>query len=116
MTNNPSTTVSLQLGEAPDARGCGCGGCGCGATTDSHTKEAATMASPSTQTFEVTGMTCGHCSSAVTTELQALYGVNDVHVDLVASGTSRVTIRVNEPLSVDQVSAALEEAGGYRLA
>ena len=40
----------------------------------------------STQNFSVDGMTCGHCASAVTEELEALDGVNSVQVALVAGG------------------------------
>jgi copper chaperone CopZ len=69
-----------------------------------------------TQTFSVTGMTCGHCVSAVTSELKEIDGVTDVSVDLVAGGTSSVT--VDSALSVDEaaVAAALDEAGDYQLA
>ena len=45
-----------------------------------------------TSTYAVTGMTCGHCASAVTSELKTLEGVTDVAVDLVAGGTSSVTV------------------------
>ena len=68
-----------------------------------------------TQTYAVTGMTCGHCAHAVTTELSALDGVGDVHVDLDAGGTSTVTVTSAAPLSRDAVAAALDEAGDYRL-
>ena len=37
-----------------------------------------------TQTYPVTGMTCGHCEHAVTSELKTLDGVTDVAVELVA--------------------------------
>ncbi|MBC7308471.1 MAG: heavy-metal-associated domain-containing protein [Tetrasphaera sp.] len=113
MTDNSSTTQSLQLRER-SGHGCGCGGCGCGAGADSSATELATT-SASTQTFEVTGMTCGHCTSAVTAGLQALDGVNDVEIDLVADGTSRVTVHADALPSRDDVAAALDEAGGYRL-
>ena len=46
----------------------------------------------STQQFDVVGLTCGHCASAVTEELTALDGVSDVTVDLVAGGTSAVIV------------------------
>ena len=36
----------------------------------------------STQTFPVTGLTCGHCVGAVTSELTVLAGVTDVQIDL----------------------------------
>jgi copper chaperone len=69
-----------------------------------------------TQTFNVTGMTCGHCAGAVTSELKALDGVNDVNVDLVAGGTSTVTVTSEAPIEEAKVVDALEEAGDYKLA
>ena len=68
------------------------------------------------QTYSVTGMTCGHCEHAVASELKALDGVTDVSVDLVAGGTSSVTVTSADPLDEARVVAALEEAGGYHLA
>ena len=68
--------------------------------------------STSTQTFTVTGMTCGHCVSSVTEEVSELAGVENVDVDL-ASGA--VTITSTTPLEDDAVRAAVEEAG-YALA
>ncbi|BCJ26217.1 heavy-metal-associated domain-containing protein [Actinocatenispora sera] len=65
-----------------------------------------------TQTYTVTGMTCGHCASAVSTELRGLPGVEAVRVD-VASG--RVEVDANQPLATDAVAAAVDEAG-YQLA
>ena len=69
-----------------------------------------------TSTWTVTGMTCGHCASAVTSELKSLDGVSDVSVDLVAGGTSSVTVTSAQPLDRAQVAAALDEAGDYHLA
>ena len=69
-----------------------------------------------TQTYPVTGMTCGHCEHAVTSELKRLDGVTDVAVALVAGGTSTVTVTSQAPLDESQVAAALDEAGDYRLA
>ncbi|MGN6301896.1 MAG: heavy-metal-associated domain-containing protein [Angustibacter sp.] len=69
-----------------------------------------------TSTYSVTGMTCGHCASAVTSELTALPGVDQVDVDLVAGGVSTVTVTSAEPLSREQVEVALDEAGDYHLA
>ena len=62
----------------------------------------------STQTFTVTGMTCGHCVSSVTEEVSELAGVQNVDVDL-ASGA--LTITSAEPLDDSAVRAAVEEAG-----
>ncbi|GAB3067044.1 heavy-metal-associated domain-containing protein [Micromonospora schwarzwaldensis] len=63
-------------------------------------------------TYQVRGMTCGHCVTAVSTELNALPGVTDVQVDL-AGG--RVTVTSGQPLDADAVRAAVDEAG-YDLA
>ena len=65
-----------------------------------------------TQTYAITGMTCGHCVGAVTSELEALPGVTAVEVDL-DSASARVTS--DAPLELDAVRAAVDEAG-YTLA
>jgi copper ion binding protein len=65
-----------------------------------------------TGTYTVTGMTCGHCVQAVTSEVSALPGVSEVTVDL-ASGAVAVTS--DKPLDTDQVREAVAEAG-YELA
>jgi copper chaperone len=64
-----------------------------------------------TDTYSVTGMTCAHCVAAVTEELTAIDGVASVTVDLVAGGTSTVTIRSDAPLDTASVAAAVDEAG-----
>ena len=69
-----------------------------------------------TQTYSVTGMTCGHCAGAVTSELESVDGVSEVNVDLVAGGTSTVTVTSDTPLDEATVTAALDEAGDYKLA
>ncbi|WP_432541008.1 heavy-metal-associated domain-containing protein [Kineococcus sp. SYSU DK002] len=61
--------------------------------------------------FGVSGMTCGHCVAAVTEEVSALPGVESVHVDLVAGGTSTLTITSASPLDRSAVAAAVDEAG-----
>ena len=57
--------------------------------------------------YDVTGMTCGHCAQAVTTEVGEIAGVTDVSVD-VESG--RVTVE-GEGFTDEQVAAAVDEAG-----
>jgi len=69
-----------------------------------------------TQTYSVTGMTCGHCAGAVTDELKAVDGVTAVDVDLVAGGTSTVTVTSETPLDEATVAEALDEAGDYQIA
>ena len=69
-----------------------------------------------TTTYKVTGMTCEHCANAVTSEVGALDGVSTVAVQLVPNGVSTVTVTSAAALPDAEVSAALDEAGGYRLA
>ena len=64
-----------------------------------------------TTTYTVRGMTCGHCVNAVTEELLTVMGVTDVAIDLVEGGDSTVSVTSTEPLDVDQVKAAVDEAG-----
>lgn len=69
-----------------------------------------------TTTYQVTGMTCGHCVSSVTQELQAIDGVQDVAVELDPKAASTVTVTSVTALTDEQVAAALGEAGDYHLA
>lgn len=69
-----------------------------------------------TKTYPVTGMTCGHCVQAVTSELQTLDGVEEVAVELDADGASSVTITSATALEDAKVESALKEAGDYQLA
>ena len=73
-----------------------------------------TAPQPATQTYAVTGMTCEHCVASVTEELRELPGVAEVQVDLVAGGTSTVTVTSERPLDDDAVRGAVDEAG-YQL-
>jgi copper chaperone CopZ len=67
-----------------------------------------------TTDYPVTGMTCGHCVTAVTEEVSALPGVTGVDIDLIPGGTSQVTVTSDQPLDRDAVAAAVDEAG-YQL-
>jgi len=59
-------------------------------------------------TYQVKGMTCGHCVSAVSAEVGAIAGVDNVQVDL-ASG--QVTVSSEQPVAVEDIRAAVDEAG-----
>lgn len=59
-------------------------------------------------TINVSGMTCGHCVSAVTTELSLLPSVTEVEVDL---ESGQVTITSDAELAQSQLIAAIDEAG-----
>lgn len=66
----------------------------------------------STETFTVTGMTCGHCVTSVTEEVGELAGVREVDVDL---DSGRLTVHADQAVGTDAVRAAVQEAG-YELA
>jgi copper chaperone len=66
-------------------------------------------------TIDVTGMTCDHCVSAVSSELSTLPGVTAVEIDLHAGGITPVTISSESDLDPAAVAAAVDEAG-YELA
>ena len=53
---------------------------------------------------------------AVSAELRSLDGVSEVRVDLNPGGQSAVTVTSQAPLPAAAVSAALDDAGEYRLA
>jgi copper chaperone CopZ len=63
------------------------------------------------KTYIVTGMTCGHCVSSVSSEVGKLASVTDVQVDL---STGAVTVTSEAPLDEAAVAAAVDEAG-YQL-
>ena len=82
---NRSTSTELPI--VSTSGGC-CGGssCRCSSAAEEHTSRPTTpthqkenlMTEQNVQSFEVTGMTCGHCASAVTDEIEQLPGVNNV--------------------------------------
>jgi copper chaperone len=63
------------------------------------------------RTYTVSGMTCSHCVSSVTEEVQEIPGVENVDVTL---ETGALTVKSSSPIDDDAVKAAVEEAG-YRL-
>lgn len=67
------------------------------------------------QTFSVTGLNCQSCVNHVTEALSALPGVQSVLIDLEPKGTSAVHVEASQPLTDDEVQAALAEEGNYSL-
>jgi copper chaperone CopZ len=83
-----------------------------GTTTTSATpKIRSNTMSPVSTTVNVSGMTCGHCVSSVSEELEALEGVEAGDVDLNAGGISTVTITSDKELSRSEIGEAVAEAG-----
>ncbi|MFE9600081.1 heavy-metal-associated domain-containing protein [Streptomyces hokutonensis] len=58
--------------------------------------------------YKVSGMTCGHCESAVSQEISALNGVTAVAA---VAETGEVTVTSAAVLDEDAVRAAVDEAG-----
>ncbi|GAA1958771.1 heavy-metal-associated domain-containing protein [Nocardioides panacihumi] len=66
------------------------------------------MSTATSRIYRVTGMTCGHCVSAVEREIGAIDGVTDVTVDL---ATGDVVVDSTHPIADDEITAAVDEAG-----
>ncbi|WP_159803342.1 heavy-metal-associated domain-containing protein [Arthrobacter zhaoguopingii] len=64
-----------------------------------------------TTTVSISGMTCGHCVDAVTSELQSLEGVQGVEIDLNKKGISTATVTSAGPLAPASIGEAVAEAG-----
>ena len=91
------------------SHGCSC--CGPTPHVDTASTPAASDSSAggSSPSYQVTGLTCGHCVKSVTQALQALPQVDDVQIDLAAGGVSTVTVTGVVP--PEMVRRAIEEAG-----
>ena len=61
---------------------------------------------PSTRTYSVPGISCGHCQAAIEGELAKVAEVEAVDVDLDAK-----TVAVTGTASDDAVRAAIDDAG-----
>lgn len=62
-----------------------------------------------TEQIQVTGMTCGGCTTKVTRALKAIPGVGDVNVSLAAG---EATVKYDEHrTSSDQLKSAVKSAG-----
>lgn len=63
-----------------------------------------------TQTYAVTGMTCGHCESAIRAELSQVSGIEEVDV---SASTGRLAVTATRPVDDAVIIEAVDEAG-YR--
>jgi copper chaperone CopZ len=58
--------------------------------------------------YSVSGMSCGHCESAITKEVTAIPGVTSVKA---VAATGLVTVASEQPVDDEAVRAAVDEAG-----
>lgn len=63
-----------------------------------------------TKTFDVTGMSCGHCENAIREEVTELKGVSNINVDA-KTGLLEVTFEAGSEASDAEIIAAVDEAG-----
>lgn len=103
------TQSTTELGLTDKNHACTCG-------TNDHANAHSDAAAAGTEGtvrehYLVEGMTCSHCVASVTEELSAVDGVESVSVDLKAGGASRIMVVSSKPVPVDDVRAAVTEAG-----
>lgn len=87
------------------------GSSGCGCCTPQELSSVTQPARESTAQFQVLGLTCGGCVSAVTKQLRSVDGVEDVEIALVIDGASTVTVSSSVPLSRQALAAAIADVG-----
>lgn len=61
-----------------------------------------------TNEYTVTGMTCGHCESAIRTEVGQIDGVEGIDV---SASTGKLVVTAQGPIDDQDVLAAVDEAG-----
>ena len=94
-------TAETETSQTAPTSGC-CGGGACG------TAAADVQIGGVTAVYQVTGMTCGHCEGAISSELSELPGVTSVTA---VAATGRVTVVSEAPLDETVVREAVDEAG-----
>jgi copper chaperone len=92
------TRTELSL-EAPEESGCGC--CSPGAQTTPPAADGSV--------YSIEGLTCGHCVQTVERAVASVDGVESAAVELVAGGTSRLSVAGTA--SADAVRDAVTGAG-----
>lgn len=103
------TNTTTELGLVDKNHACACGA---GDHASAHSDAVNTGAVGAIREhYLVEGMTCGHCVSSVTEELSAVDGVESVSVDLKAGEASRIMVVSSRPVPLDEVRAAVTEAG-----
>ncbi|MFD5032131.1 heavy-metal-associated domain-containing protein [Streptomyces sp. NPDC058405] len=80
----------------------------CSPTGSCHDGASDVQVGQVTTVYQVTGMTCGHCEGAVSSEISAIEGVTSVQA---VAATGQVTVVSRAPLDETAVRAAVDEAG-----
>ena len=61
-----------------------------------------------TNEFQVTGMTCGHCEMSIREEVAEVPGVEDIQV---SAQTGMLVVTASDSLDDEKILAAVAEAG-----
>lgn len=61
-----------------------------------------------TTEYQVTGMSCGHCETAIRSEVSEIPGVTGIEV---SAQTGRLAVTSDQPVADAAVIAAVDEAG-----
>lgn len=61
-----------------------------------------------TTEYQVTGMSCGHCETAIRNEVSGIAGVTDIEV---SAQTGRLAVTSEQPVDDATIIAAVDEAG-----
>lgn len=93
--------------------------CNCGCSDNSNSANQGLQIIPRPDTTPVTsqtelkisGMTCGHCVSSVTEELNEIPNIQGVDVILDAKGISTAILSTSGSIDQETLRAAIEEAG-----
>ena len=64
--------------------------------------------STTTTEYQVTGMSCGHCETAIRGEVSEIPGVTGIEV---SAQTGRLAVTAEQPIEDATVIAAVDEAG-----
>ena len=66
------------------------------------------MSTTTTTEYQVTGMSCGHCETAIRAEVSEIAGVTGIEV---SAQTGRLAVTAEQPVDEAAVIAAVDEAG-----
>lgn len=62
--------------------------------------------------YKITGMTCGHCVTAVTEEVSEIDGVTSVDVQLEGG---KMAVTSDAEIDFEAIKSAVDEAGDYQV-
>lgn len=61
-----------------------------------------------TSEYRVSGMSCGHCETAIRSEVAQIPGVDDV---MISAATGRLVVTSTQLIDADAILGAVDEAG-----